>query len=322
VPRSRTTLPLYDPQLALLVKEPPRGDGWLHEVKLDGFRIGCAVKDGRASLLSRRGKDWTDHFPEVAAAAARLRARDALLDGEVAALLPDGRTSLHAMQEGARIAYFIFDLLRLDGEDLTTHPIEERKRHLRALLGRRPLAPLRYVDHLVGDGPEVFAQACRHRLEGIISKATGSVYRSGARNATWQKVKCVLRQEFVVGGYELSTVGSLGALWLGYYDAEAQLIFAGKAGTGFQRDSGSLLAAFKKIERATTPFAGELPSGAKQRGAVWLRPQIVCEVAFMEWTHHGHVRHASYQGIRPDKRPAEVVREVAGEVPALPKHLR
>jgi bifunctional non-homologous end joining protein LigD len=306
----------------MLVKAAPQGDGWLHEVKLDGFRIGCAVKDGRATLLSRRGKNWTDQFPAVAAAAARLRARDALLDGEVAALLPDGRTSLQAMHGGARIAYFVFDLLRLDGEDLTTRPIEERKKHLRILLGRRPLAPLRYVDHVVGKGGKFFAQACRHRLEGIISKAAGSVYRPGARNATWQKVKCVLRQEFVIGGYERSTVGSLGALWLGYYDAEGQLLFAGKAGTGFQRDARSLLTAFKTIERATTPFAGELPRGGKLRDAIWLAPQLVCEVAFMEWTHRVHVRHASYQGIRPDKSPAEVVREVPGKLPVLPKHLR
>jgi bifunctional non-homologous end joining protein LigD len=310
VTRSRTSLPAYDPQLALLAKEPPPGDGWLHEVKLDGFRIGCAIEGGRATLFSRRGKDWTDQFPAVAAAAGRLRARDALLDGEVAALLPDGRTSLHAMHEGANMVYFVFDLLRLDGEDLTTRSIEHRKSQLRSLLGRRPPAPLRYVDHVVGDGIAFFARACRERLEGIISKAAGSPYRPGARNATWRKVKCVLRQEFVIGGYERSTVGSLGALWLGTSDAEAQLSFAGKAGTGFQRDADSLLAAFKKLERATTPFAGDLPKGAKRRGVSWLEPRLVCEVAFMEWTHHGHIRHASYQGLRPDKSPEEVVREV------------
>jgi bifunctional non-homologous end joining protein LigD len=320
--RSPSAPPAYDPQLTLLVKEAPPGNGWLHEVKLDGFRIGCAVRDGRATLLSRRGKNWTNQFPAVAAAAARLRAREALLDGEVAAFLPDGRTSLQAMHDGAKIAYFVFDLLHLDGEDLTARPIEERKSQLRVLLGRRPPAPLRYVEHLVGDGGKFFAQACRHGLEGIISKAAGSVYRSGARNATWQKVKCVLRQEFVVGGYERSTLGGLGALWLGYYDAEGRLLFAGKTGTGFQRDARRLLEAFQRVERATAPFVGALPKGAKLRDAIWLEPRLVCEVAFMEWTHHGHVRHASYQGIRPDKSPVEVVREIPGKLPVLPKHLR
>jgi bifunctional non-homologous end joining protein LigD len=324
MPRSRPppALPPYDPQLALLVKSAPDGDGWLHEVKLDGFRIGCALESGRATLLSRRGKDWTTAFPAVAAGAGRLRTTSALLDGEVAAVLPDGRTSLQAMHEGSTIVYFVFDLLHLDGEDLTARPIEERKKHLRDLLGVRPPAPLRYVEHVIGGGPAFFGEACRHRLEGIISKLTGSPYRPGTRNAAWQKVKCVLRQEFVIGGYERSTTGSLGSLWLGTYDAEGRLTFAGKAGTGFQREARELLKAFERLERITAPFALGLPKGFKIRGAIWLEPRIVCEVAFMEWTPHGHIRHPSYQGLRPDKSPAEVVRETPGVPPVLPKHLR
>jgi bifunctional non-homologous end joining protein LigD len=314
--------PPYNPQLALLVKDAPDGDGWLHEVKLDGFRIGCALENGRARLLSRRGKDWTAAFPAVAAGVGRLRAANALLDGEVAAVLPDGRTSLQAMHEGSTIAYFVFDLLHLDGEDLTVRAIEERKRHLRDLLGGRPPAPLRYVEHVVGGGPAFFAEARHHRLEGIISKLAGSPYRPGARNAAWRKIKCVLRQEFVIGGYERSTTGGLGALWLGTYDAEGRLVFAGKAGTGFQREARELLKAFEKIERVAAPFAVGLPKGFKLRNAIWLEPRIVCEVAFMEWTSHGHVRHPSYQGLRPDKSPAEVVRETPGVPPVLPKHLR
>ncbi|HTB61489.1 MAG TPA: non-homologous end-joining DNA ligase [Polyangia bacterium] len=322
MPRPHATLPSYDPQLALLVKDAPEGDSWLHEVKLDGFRIGCALEHGRATLFSRRGKDWTAAFPSVAEGSGRLEARTALLDGEVAALLPDGRTSLHAMHESATIAYFVFDLLHLDGEDLTTEPIEERKTRLRALLGRRPPAPLRYVDHRVGGGVGFFEEVCRHRLEGIISKAAGSIYRPGARNSSWQKVKCVLRQEFVIGGYEHSTTGGLGAVWLGYHDGAGRLVFAGKVGTGFQRDARGLLAAFKKIERSTTPFEVGLPTGFKLRDALWLEERMVCEVAFMEWTHHGHIRHPSYQGLRPDKNPAEVGREAAADPPELPQHLR
>ena len=322
MPRSRAKLPAYDPQLALLVKGAPAGDNWLHEVKLDGFRIGCAVEHGSATLFSRRRKDWTAAFPSVAEGAGRLEARTALLDGEVAALLPDGRTSLHAMHDGATTAYFVFDLLHLDGEDLTARPIEDRKARLRALLGRRPPAPLRYVDHRLGGGSDFFEEACRHRLEGIISKAAGSIYRPGARNSSWQKVKCVLRQEFVIGGYERSTTGSLGAVWIGYHDAAGRLVFAGKVGTGFQRDAPELLRAFKKIERSRTPFDVGLPTGFRVRDALWLEAQMVCEVAFMEWTHRGHIRHPSYQGLRPDKNPADVGREVAVASPALPKHLR
>jgi bifunctional non-homologous end joining protein LigD len=318
----RSPLPPYDPQLALLAKAAPDGDGWLHEVKLDGFRIGCRLERGRAILFSRRG-NRTDAFPAVAQGAERLHAQRALLDGEVAAVGPDGRTSLLGMHEGATIAYFVFDLLYLDGSDLTASPIETRKEHLRELLGARPPAPLRYVPHVVGGGPTFFADACQHRLEGIISKAAGSPYRPGARNATWQKVKCVLRQEFVVGGYERSTVGSLGAIWLGTYEVDGSLRFAGKVGTGFQREAGALLASFEALVRPTTPFAAAgLPTGFKAKGVVWLEPRLVCEVAFMEWTHHGHIRHPSYQGLRPDKPPAEVVREVPGKIPILPKHLR
>jgi bifunctional non-homologous end joining protein LigD len=258
----------------------------------------------------------------VAAGVERLGGKSALLDGEVAAVLPDGRTSMHGMGDGSTLAYFVFDLIHLDGEDLTGLPIEERKARLRELLGKAPPAPLRYVDHLVGDGPAFFEQACRHRLEGIISKAAGSTYRPGARNATWQKVKCVLRQEFVIGGYEHSSVGSLGAIWLGYYLPDGNLEFAGKVGTGFQREAASLLRAFKQLERDTPPFGEGLPTGFRIRDAIWLEPTMVCEVAFMEWTGHGHIRHPSYQGLRPDKDPGDVVREIEGKVPVLPKHLR
>jgi len=321
-PNSAGRLPPYEPQLALLVKEAPSGDGWLHEVKLDGFRIGCALERRGVALLSRRRNDWSAQFPSVIAAAGRLAARTALLDGELAALAPDGRTSLRAMHDGATVAYFVFDLLHLDGDDLTGRPIEERKALLRDLLGARPPAPIRYVQHVVGGGRSFFEQACRHRLEGIVSKAAGSAYRPGARNGTWQKTKCVLRQEFVIGGYERSTVGGLGALWLGTYDREGRLCFAGKAGTGFQRQAGLLLGALAALERAAPPFAQGLPTGFRLRDAIWIEPRLVCEVAFMEWTHHGHIRHASYQGLRPDKEPRDVVREVPGPAPSLPPHLR
>jgi bifunctional non-homologous end joining protein LigD len=303
-------LPPYRPQLALLVKAPPEGDDWLHELKLDGFRIGVAIAGGHVTLLSRREKDWTAEFATVVAGAKKLPVKSALLDGELAGVLPDGRTSMHAMGGGGTLAYFAFDIIHLDGEDLTSLPLLERKRHLRRALGPHPPAPFRYVDHVVGDGAAFFQEACRMKLEGIVSKLASSPYKSNARNATWQKIKCVERQEFVIGGYEHSVRDDLGALWLGTYEDEA-LVFAGKVGTGFQREAAVLLKALARIERPASPFAPiGLPTGAKIRDARWVEPKLVCEVAFMEWTGHGHIRHGSFQGMRPDKDPRKVVREI------------
>jgi bifunctional non-homologous end joining protein LigD len=225
--------------------------------------------------------------------------------------LADGRTSMHAMGAGGSLAFFAFDIIHLDGEDLTGLPLVERKQHLRHALGAKPPAPFLYVDHVVGNGGAFFREACRMKIEGIVSKLRSSPYKANARNATWQKIKCVLRQEFVIGGYERSVLGGLGALWLGTYDDEGRLMFAGKVGTGFQREADALLKRLVKIERPHNPFAPvDLPIGAKIREARWVAPELVCEVAFMEWTGHAHIRHGSFQGMRPDKDPRKVVREI------------
>jgi bifunctional non-homologous end joining protein LigD len=310
MPHQPAKVPPYRPQLALLVKTPPEGDDWLHELKLDGFRIGVEIDHGKVRLLSRREKEWTDEFPSVVAGAKRLPVKTALIDGELAGVLPDGRTSMHAMG-GAATAFFAFDIIHLDGEDLTPLPLVERKERLRRALGSDPPPPFRWVDHVVGDGAAFFEAACGARIEGIVSKLRASPYRPGARNASWQKIKCVLRQEFVIGGYERSVLGGLGALWLGTYDDEGRLLFAGKVGTGFQREADALLKRLVRLERPASPFAPiGLPIGAKIRDARWLAPELVCEVAFMEWTGHAHIRHGSFQGMRPDKDPRAVVREI------------
>jgi bifunctional non-homologous end joining protein LigD len=310
MPHQPAKVPPYRPQLALLVKTPPDGDDWLHELKLDGFRIGVEIDHGKVRLLSRREKEWTGEFPSVVAGAKRLPVKTALIDGELAGVLPDGRTSMHAMG-GAATAFFAFDIIHLDGEDLTPLPLVERKERLRRALGPDPPPPFRWVDHVVGDGAAFFAEACRLRIEGIVSKLRASPYKLGARNATWQKIKCVLRQEFVIGGYERSVLGGLGALWLGTYDDDGRLLFAGKVGTGFQREADALLKRLVRLERPASPFAPiGLPIGAKIRDARWVAPELVCEVAFMEWTGHAHIRHGSFQGMRPDKDPRSVVREI------------
>jgi bifunctional non-homologous end joining protein LigD len=311
----RPPVPEYRPQLAQLVKAPPTGDQWIHEPKLDGYRIGCRIEGGAVTLLSRRGNDWTDAFPEVVGGAKRLKTKAALLDGEVAALLPDGRTSFQMMQGRgngrATIAYFVFDLLHVDGEDLFDATVEQRKARLRALLGATPPPPLRFVEHVVGTGPEFFAAACGLRLEGIVSKSRSDPYRQAARHASWQKTKCLLRQELVVGGWMKSVIGGLGALLLGYYDEQGRLVYAGKVGTGFQRVEKELLRRLGAEKASAPPFEVNAPRGAPVRDARWIAPRLVVEVAFTEWTDDGHIRHPSFQGVREDKNPQEVVRERA-----------
>jgi bifunctional non-homologous end joining protein LigD len=306
----------YAPQLATLVKAPPAGDGWLHEIKFDGYRIGCRIRNGRVTLISRNGKDWTAAFPEIAAAAQKLAVSDALLDGEVAMVLPDGRTSFQALQNAASeqatrgaLVYFVFDLLRLEREKIETRPVEERKARLRALVGARKTGRIRYADHVEGSGQTFFQQACRLGLEGIISKRKGLPHQPG-RHGGWVKTKCVLRQEFVIGGFtdpEGMRAG-LGALLIGYYEG-GRLVFAGKVGTGFTHKAAlELRRTLDGLEQKTSPFTPP-PSGALGRRAHWVGPALVCDVVFTEWTGEGKIRHPSYQGLRADKKPREVTRE-------------
>ena len=315
----------YRPQLATLVKEPPLGDEWLHETKYDGYRIGARVRNGRVALYSRNGKDWTAAFPKVVEGVTSLRARDALLDGEVAMVLPDGRTSFQALQNmraseasGAALAYFVFDLLRLEGDRLESLPLEERKVRLQKLVGRRKAGKVRYSDHVIGRGDRFFKQACRAGLEGIISKRRDQPYHPG-RHRDWLKTKCVLRQEFVIVGFtdpEGSRQG-IGALLVGYYEGD-RLAFAGKVGTGFTHQGAlDLRRRLEALEGKTCPFTPP-PAGALARRAHWVKPALVCEIAFTEWTGDGKIRHPSFQGLRADKSPRQVVREravVLGQAP-------
>ena len=322
VERKRTAAALdYDPQQALLVAEPPKGDQWVHEIKLDGFRMGVTVagrgKTRDARIISRKGTDYTAEFPEIVAAAMELPARAALLDGEVVVLDERGRSSFRLLQQlGASrrgLAFFAFDLLALDGEDLKPLPLQERKRRLKTLIGRRAGA-IRYTPHFDTDGATVLAHACRLGAEGIVSKCRTGPYRAGRRSDEWQKTKCVRRQEFVVGGFtepEGSREG-VGAILVGYYEGES-LRFAGKVGTGrgwndaFGRRLRKLL---EPLEVDAPPFE-PVPPGALGRLAHWVEPRLVAEVQFAEWTGDGKIRHPSLQGFRADKRPTDVRRELA-----------
>jgi len=307
--------PDYAPQLATLVKEPPSGDGWLHEIKYDGYRIGCRIRSGRVTLISRNGKDWTDALPDVVAAATTLPTKDALIDGEVAIVLPDGRTSFQLLQNAfsgekpkGALVYFVFDLLRLDGEKLERLPLVERKARLRAFIGKRK-SIIRYADHVEGNARKFFDQACGLGLEGIISKRASAPYHSG-RHGEWVKTKCVFEQEFVIGGFtdpEGSRAG-IGALLIGYYD-RGTLVFSGKVGTGFtQKGALELRRQLERIEQKSCPFDPP-PSGPLGRNAHWVKPQLVGEVAFTEWTGDGKIRHPAFKGLRADKKPKDVKRE-------------
>jgi len=308
---------VFSAQLATLASVAPVGGDWLHEIKLDGYRIGCRIERGTVRLLGRRGSEWTSKFPEIRAAAARLRADTALLDGEVTVVDSKGQTHFQSLQEllagGPRggLVYFVFDLLHLDGRDLTPLPIEERKRLLDELLKTAPPdAPLRGVGHIVGDGAAVLEGARKLGLEGIVSKRLGQPYRPG-RGVTWLKIKCVHRQELVIGGFTLpkGTRAGIGALLCGHFDPTGKLLFAGKVGTGFSdRVALDLRQRLAGLAQATCPFT-PLPEPASRRGAGWVKPLLVAEVSFANWTVDGRLRHASFLGLRPDKDPADVHRE-------------
>ena len=310
--------PVKELQLATLVAEAPEGPEWLHEQKFDGYRILAELDRGKVRLLSRRFKDWTAEFPDVVEAVAQLSASRALIDGEVAAVMPDGRTSFQALQNskaGAHIAYFVFDLLALDGEDMTALPLEERKATL-AKLVRTP-GVIRYSDHVLGSGRAFFALACERGLEGIISKRRDKPYLPG-RGPTWLKTKCLLRQELVIGGYtdpEGSRTG-IGALLVGYYDA-GKLIYAGKVGTGFSHALlGELRGLLAPLECTASAFSPAPPTAWTGGRRHWVAPTLVGEVAFSEWTADGRLRHPSFQGLRKDKLARDVVRETASAAPA------
>jgi len=303
----------YVPQLASLVKTPPSGDEWLHEIKLDGYRIGCLIAGDRIRLISRNGQDWTSVFPEIVEAARTLAVKDAIVDGEIVMLQPDGRTSFEALQQSisgrghrARLVYFVFDLLRLEGERIDRLPLEARKARLLKLLGRRKTGRIRYTEHIDGRGSAFFDEACRLGLEGIVSKRRDLPYQPGRRDS-WRKTKCVRRGLFVVGGFtdpEGSRVG-LGALVVGRYDA-SRLVFAGRVGTGFSHSVAiDLRQKLESTAQRDCPFDPR-PAGPLGRNAHWVTPTLVCEVTFTEWTEAGVLRHPSFQGVRAGVKPTDV----------------
>jgi bifunctional non-homologous end joining protein LigD len=302
------------PMLTTLVSAAPPGDDWIHEIKYDGYRMVCRIDGKDVRIVSRNGKDWTAAFPRLAADLKRLPVKGAWIDGEVVVLDAEGRSSFQALQNAlsdgdAAFQFFAFDLPYCDGLDLRAVPLVERKRLLRGIVGEG-VGAVRVGPEVTGHGDEFFRQACSLSLEGAICKRAESPYRSGLRTREWLKVKCTRQQEMVIGGYtdpQGSRTG-FGALMLGVYEG-GKLRYAGKVGTGFNdkllRD---IHAQLRKRERDTPPFANP-PRGYEARGAHWVEPDLVAEVAFTEWSSDGALRHPSFLGLRIDKKATEVVRE-------------
>jgi bifunctional non-homologous end joining protein LigD len=293
----------------------PHGDRWLHEVKYDGYRIIARKSGEEVALFSRSGLDWTVRFPAIAKALSSLPCDNALLDGEIAFVLPSGLTSFKSLQEHIDTAhpafrYFLFDLTSLDGKDWRAKPLLKRKERLQALMSEKKLPDwLVYSDHVLGSGHEFYSQACGAGLEGVVSKLADSKYVSG-RTKSWLKTKCHQRAELVIGGYSRSSVRgrAFSSLLLGTFD-NGELIYAGKVGTGFSSaDLDALAKRFKPLEQRKSSFV-EVPA-IERKDAVWLKPQLVCEVEYTEWTRDGRLRHPSFQGLREDKPASDVRRDV------------
>ncbi len=313
--RSKRTAGLPEfraPQLATLVPEVPAGGDWLFEMKYDGYRCLAAIAGETVRLFTRTGKDWTEQFGAIVPPLSRLTKGSALIDGELCAFDAKGRTDFSTLKahlsNGGPLTYFAFDLLELDGEDLTKSKLIDRKAQLEKLLGKIEASSLvQFSTHVTGNGQKVFDAICREGHEGIIAKEADAPYRS-ERTRSWLKVKCVHRQEFVIGGWSPSSKKkNFASLLLGTKE-KGKLTYRGRVGTGFDNDSAEALQQqLDRLARKTNPF--DAVPRPVARTARWVAPELVAEIGYAEFTPDGVLRHPSFLGLREDKPAGEVVLE-------------
>ena len=339
--KNQLNTPAFEqPQLATLIDTAPEGENWLHEIKFDGYRCQAAIGKQGIRLYTRSGLDWSDRFADLLPAFETLPCRSALLDGEVMAGNQSATSAFSALQEnlknGGPLLFYAFDLLVLDGKDLKSSGLLDRKAKLEHLLeSQQSHSALQYSTHILGHGQTIYEQICRSGGEGIISKRIDAPYR-GTRTKTWLKVKCTKRQEFVVGGYSPSSARgrAFASLLVGEYQ-QGKLRYRGRVGSGFKEDDiTSLSRSFERLASVDSPFynspfynslghnslghngsghdtlAGKLPTTVTRK-ARWVRPQIVIEVDFSEFTSDGLIRHGVYLGCREDKNASDVNLEVS-----------
>ena len=317
-----------EPQLAQLADHPPEGADWIHEIKFDGYRTLTRIQNGDIQLLSRNGLDWTKKYGSIVEDLKALGLENAWMDGEVVALGKNNASSFSELQralkdgDDERLYYYIFDLLILDDEDLRAMPLGERKAQLKMVLASHPkLKHLVFSDHIEGGGSAVLRTSCQHHLEGVVSKMVSAPYLAG-RGTGWVKSKCSRRQEVVIGGYTdpQGSRAGFGSLLVGARNAKGQFQYVGRVGTGF---SGEVLkdvyARLKKLAITQSPFEAGEPVGKKNH---WVKPTLVAEVDFPEWTEKMILRHPSFQGLREDKRAKDVVIEMPADETEIKRELK
>ena len=314
--RGRDLPDSLEPALGSLTRRSPAGDDWLHEIKFDGYRIMAWLDHGKVQLRTRRGLDWTKRFPEIAASLERLPVNLAILDGEVTALAADGKSSFTALQDAlsrrstGTLVFHLFDAPFLEGYDLRESRLEDRKELLRALLAGHPDPRVQFVDHIVGNGAEFFEQCRRLGLEGMMSKRRGGAYPNG-RSDSWRKMKCVQAEPFVVGGY-LTVRGEtpVRSLAVGYHDQQGRLVYCGRVGSGLSDETAAEIGRrLSVIAREKSPFSNPVP---REAGRVlhWVRPQVVAQIRYAGWTADNMLWHPTFEALREDTDPAEIIREI------------
>jgi len=325
---SKAVLPkTLSPQLATLATGLPASGEWIFEVKFDGYRVMTRIERGKPTLLTRGGHDWSSRMPGLVAQIKGLGIKSGWLDGEVVVTSDDGVSHFNALQNAfdssrpERIRYFLFDAPFLEGRDLRRLPVRERRSILKALLDEKGTDQLRFSEDFEADAPSVVKSACRMKLEGVIAKLADSPYES-RRTDTWLKLKCSQRQEFVVAGFTDRKgdrdAAAIGSLLLGYHDDDGKLVYAGSVGTGWNfATAADIKKRLLKIETKAAAFDVGDPAKkgrwTRSRGGAqrWVRPILVAEVSFTEWTPDGQLRHPSFEGLRSDKPAKAISRERA-----------